>query len=106
MTNDIEVVILDEVNCAACGIRFGIAQPLMERRRKDGKYFYCPNGHSNFFPPKPKPRDEEVEDLKERLESIQRDLRQARDELATARAWADQIAEARRPLFRRHPSKW
>lgn len=32
-------------DCGDCGVIFGIDEVYDERRRKDGKRFYCPNGH-------------------------------------------------------------
>lgn len=36
-------------DCANCGVIFGIPADLEERRRKDHKTFYCPNGHNLVF---------------------------------------------------------
>jgi len=32
-------------NCPSCGLAMGIADDYIEARRKDGRDFYCPNGH-------------------------------------------------------------
>lgn len=32
-------------SCCSCGIEFGLPDNYIERRRKDGRSFYCPNGH-------------------------------------------------------------
>lgn len=37
------------VNCASCGISFGMPSDLNRRRREDGKDFHCPNGHINVY---------------------------------------------------------
>ena len=37
------------IDCPACGVLFAITEELEERRRKDGKSFYCPNGHSMSY---------------------------------------------------------
>ncbi len=37
------------IDCPNCGILFAITQELEERRRGDGKSFYCPNGHSMSY---------------------------------------------------------
>lgn len=88
-------LVLEEINCARCGIRFGVSLPLLERRRNDHDTFYCPNGHGNVFPMPVKPRDDELEDL--RVE-----LRETKDALARERADYQQLAASRRPLLRRH----
>ncbi len=37
------------IDCPNCGILFAVTEELEERRRKDGKDFYCPNGHSMAY---------------------------------------------------------
>lgn len=32
-------------DCAGCGVVFAITSDYEQRRREDGKVFYCPNGH-------------------------------------------------------------
>jgi hypothetical protein len=36
---------LTVTNCGDCGIPFAIPRDLYADRRKDGRSFYCPNGH-------------------------------------------------------------
>jgi hypothetical protein len=36
-------------HCCACGVRFAFPSSLEENLRKDGKHFYCPNGHGQYF---------------------------------------------------------
>lgn len=100
MTDNIEVVLIEEINCCSCGIRFGIAQVLLERRRKDFEGFCCPNGHWQSFKKPPVPRDEQIENLKSELKTTKKSLREAKDELAKRQAWIDQLETSRRPLFR------
>ena len=38
------------VNCAGCGIEFCLPNAVEADRREDHKPFYCPNGHSNYYP--------------------------------------------------------
>lgn len=35
--------------CFTCGITIAMPSDLYNRRLKDGKYFYCPKGHSQYF---------------------------------------------------------
>ena len=35
--------------CCACGIEFSVPGPWLAARRRDGKSFFCPNGHSLSF---------------------------------------------------------
>lgn len=39
------------VECAECGILFGMPRALYTRRKEDGKQFVCPSGHGNAFVP-------------------------------------------------------
>lgn len=65
------VLILD---CANCGIMFGITKAFEERRREDHQGFYCPNGHSNVYR-----GDNEAEKLRKELERKQDSLTWERD---------------------------
>lgn len=38
------------LHCASCGIAFGITRDFEQRRRGDLKSFFCPAGHSQWFP--------------------------------------------------------
>lgn len=40
-----------DIQCPQCEIRFAIPKPLYEVRLVDGELFYCPLGHSQYFPP-------------------------------------------------------
>lgn len=42
-------VTLQPETCCNCGMVFGMDSVLMDRRRVDGKGFYCPNGHEQFY---------------------------------------------------------
>jgi len=48
--------------CGQCGIAFALPLEYVESRRNDHKSFYCPNGHSRYFPEK-----NDVERLSEQL---------------------------------------
>lgn len=53
---------LTTLNCARCGIVFGIPTDYEERRRSDHNSFYCPSGHTNVYNGK-----SEAEKLREQL---------------------------------------
>jgi predicted RNA-binding Zn-ribbon protein involved in translation (DUF1610 family) len=36
-------------DCPNCGVIYGITRDYENRRREDGRNFYCPNGHSGSF---------------------------------------------------------
>ncbi len=40
---------IEVIDCAECGMQFGMTDQFIGRRRDDGKTFYCPSGHSNYF---------------------------------------------------------
>lgn len=40
------VIHFDLTSCASCGIQFQLPRSYDDKRREDGKTFYCPNGHS------------------------------------------------------------
>lgn len=64
------------LNCIECGIEFGLAGPLYERRVKDHRDFTCPNGHKQRFTGK---SDEQK--AIERLERIEQTLWESNREL-------------------------
>lgn len=39
----------ETIDCPNCGMLFAITEELENRRRADGKSFYCPNGHSMSY---------------------------------------------------------
>ena len=39
----------ETLQCAHCNVSFAITADFMQRRRDDGKTFYCPSGHSNVY---------------------------------------------------------
>lgn len=55
--------------CACCSIQFAMPSDFMRRRRRDGKYFYCPKGHQLHYDPVDKERQ-----LEEKLEAANRRL--------------------------------
>lgn len=35
--------------CCVCGVEFGIPETIQKARLVDGKLFYCPNGHDQYY---------------------------------------------------------
>ncbi len=67
---------LTVLDCASCGMIFGITAGLETRRREDGKSFWCPNGHVNVW------RQSELDKMKaerDRLKARARHLADQRD---------------------------
>lgn len=38
-----------ELTCCVCGTVFTMADSIYHQRKRDGKVFFCPNGHSQIF---------------------------------------------------------
>lgn len=49
---------INVIDCANCGITFGISTEFRERRRNDHREFYCPNGHNLAYNGKSKTEQE------------------------------------------------
>ncbi len=45
----IREIILDAETCCSCGVVFGMDRDMIARRRRDGEWFYCPNGHKQHY---------------------------------------------------------
>ena len=65
-------IMLEHLTCANCGMVFAFDGDLLERRRRDHKEFWCPSGHSNYFPGESD------------LEKLERELKEARVEIRRA----------------------
>jgi hypothetical protein len=59
---------LELVTCSECGVSFGLPTTWLTGRRSDHKTWYCPNGHTRYFPGKTK--EEELRDELERVRKI------------------------------------
>ena len=81
-------------NCAECGVSFAFPAALAKRREEDHKSFFCPNGHSNYYPQK-----SEAEILLERLRTKEREL----EDMKTAEKKRLQLARKSKP--KKKPSK-
>ena len=87
------------VSCAACVMDFGIPRRLYQKRREDHGSFWCPAGHSNYWP-----QQNEAEALTEQLAAArriaanERELRQSAErQRAAARG---QVTKMRRRVGR------
>jgi hypothetical protein len=76
-----QIYVLD---CGECGIEFGVPNDFDDRRRRDHKTFYCPNGH---------PRVYLGESDAEKIKRLEREAAAERD--AKVRAYAE-VEAARR----------
>lgn len=80
--NDIRLTTaIRAVDCANCGLTFGISTEFEDRRRNDHRTFYCPNGHSlSFNGPSHAERERDA-------------ARQLAERESRRRKWAEQDAE-------------
>lgn len=70
--------VLEVVQCASCAIKYAIPRKFVSERRDDHKSFYCPNGHSQWFPGKSD------------AEKLRAELEREKERTAHAREWARQ----------------
>lgn len=84
---------LTEISCATCSLHFAFDVDLYNRRKDDGRSFYCPNGHSNVF------RDSEIDKIKKQLENANKRLGWAETSAESARRRAIE-AERSRAAFK------
>lgn len=86
MANTIQVeMTLVALDCATCGATFAMSELLNQKKRRDHAAFYCPSGHSNYYPQQT--AEEKVRD----------ELAQVRAKLAAAKReaeWAKQDYQA------------
>lgn len=55
------------LHCSSCSIGFGVPQSFEQSRRADRKDFFCPAGHSQWFPGKT--QNKVIEELKAQVAS-------------------------------------
>lgn len=69
MTASIRITItLSPIDCSVCGITYGLDEDYIDRRRRDGKSFHCPNGHSQCF------TETEAMRLAKKLKKVEEDV--------------------------------
>jgi hypothetical protein len=66
---------MKNITCHTCGVVFGLTDSVDAARREDHKTFYCPNGHSQYFPGK----TEEEKLIEELRATLARERRQHSD---------------------------
>lgn len=76
------------IQCANCHVPFGMADTFAADRRRDHKTFYCPSGHSQYFP-----GESDLEVAERKRKEAQRAAEYAR---SAAQAARDQAAAAER----------
>lgn len=77
------------IDCCDCGMTFGMPQEFNRNRLDDGKSFYCPRGHKQFY------TETTTQKLRKQLESEKQQREWADSRARAARDQAD-AAERRR----------
>lgn len=65
------VVMLKVLQCASCSILFGVPEDMDNRRKADGKKFFCPQGHENIY------GGETMDMLRQKIKGLEADLKKA-----------------------------
>lgn len=68
---------LHEETCCNCGITFALDEELLNFRKKDGKTFFCPNGHGQNFT---KSDASTISELRGLLKQLQEELGESKTE--------------------------
>lgn len=68
------IISLTEISCGKCGIIFCVPAIWQQEKQMNGSDFYCPNGHVRVY------RKSDIQELKERLEAKEAELRAAKCE--------------------------
>ncbi|WP_409029415.1 hypothetical protein [Gracilimonas sediminicola] len=63
MADTIAEIDMKIIHCCQCGMPFAMTEDFSDRRLKDGKNFYCPKGHSQYYT-SGREKDKEIEKLK------------------------------------------
>jgi hypothetical protein len=80
-------VTMNTYACCVCGVMFALEATYDNKRRQDGKEFYCPNGHNLHYGGS-KSKDDEINRLAktlERAEALYAAEKQAADKLMAER---------------------
>lgn len=78
MSDFISPTEFEDEDCNECGIQFKVPAAFFKNCEDNHTTFYCPNGHALWYPPDDHEEggedSEEVERLKDELESTKREL--------------------------------
>lgn len=71
---------LAEIDCAVCGLAFGVPDSFNRRCRTDGRRFFCPSGHVNVYTDNEHDRTRRERDkLKQELARKDEEIRHERE---------------------------
>lgn len=76
------------VECSQCGLAFGLTVQYKQHRRDDHGTFYCPNGHTQYFPGKSdaEKERERADRLARQVERKDREIANLDEDVRSARA--------------------
>lgn len=77
------------MDCPRCGEVFGVLESTTDVRRRDGKSFYCPHGHTMSYSIGETLQQRELKEAKRRAEQAERELAEQR----RMREWAESRAK-------------
>ncbi len=84
---------LTTIECANCGVPFGVTKDYEDRRRADHKGFFCPSGHSNVFN-----HETEAERLKREVAQLQTNLEHKEARISSQREQMAALERSRSAL--------
>ncbi len=90
-----KTISLETVDCCNCGVTFAIPDYMLQRLRRDGGEFYCPNGHGQHF------TRTEVAKLREMLEAANKKNTDLSDRLGKALSEKNKAQAANDRLMKR-----
>src|SRR6185369_17199772 len=65
-----EILEFEVIQCGECDVHFALEKAYRKRRMNDHRNFYCPNGHSRYYPgaSDKEKLEKEIQGLKDSLE--------------------------------------
>lgn len=81
------------LECGKCGLLFSMTETFYKKRKKDHESFYCPAGHSRYWPQK---SNEEI--LREQLKRSELECKQAEKSLKEERGYSKELKRSRSAL--------
>ena len=82
-----EITTLEVTHCSSCHVMHALPAAFLNARRKDRMTFYCPNGHTQWYPGKTDA--ERAKELEAQLEAARRTVKFLRDDQAQTRIERD-----------------
>lgn len=77
------------LRCCQCGVEFALLEYFQNERRRDGKTFYCPNGHAQTY------GDTEADQLRRERDRLKQEQARLHGEIADRDRWLTKEVTAR-----------